>query len=105
MRSHDELERRLCGAHPLIAHVELLEASGGYRAAIRLDPRFVSSRASQQGIENPSIQATAADPRVRRLIEGVIAEANSFVPASSRVLDYEIATETSSPDDGSALAA
>ncbi len=85
------LARRLCAAVALIADVVVAAEADGHVAVVHLDPLFVMSRAEQQGLDDSSIAAAAADPRVCRLIADEIARLNADAPHAERIARFEIA--------------
>ena len=88
-----DLARRICEASPLIAAVVLAAERDGLVAHVRLDPLLVDARAGQQGLPDRSVAAAAIDPRVHRVIEDAIAQANAGCAGGERIARHEIATD------------
>ena len=88
-----DLARRVRDASPLIASVVLSADRDGLVAHVRLDPVLVDARAGQQGLSDRSVDAAATDPRVRRVIEHAIADANADCPVAGRIVRHEISTD------------
>lgn len=86
-----ELVRRLRAALPLIGRADLTPAPEGWVAVIHLDPLLVRSRAEQQGLDDESLAAAVASPRVRRAVAQAVEAANADAPPQARIARHQLA--------------
>lgn len=76
---------RLRSASRWFLDVELQPSTGGWNAAVRVDPNVAKARAEQQGLPDGSLKAAAKDDRVRHVCDTQIARVNASLPSGQRI--------------------
>jgi long-subunit acyl-CoA synthetase (AMP-forming) len=89
--SPSNIEQQLKAASPLIGQCVVIGDARPYNVALLvLDPDSAAAHARAHGLPDPSVEAVAADPEVRRLVAAGVEEANARLSRVEQIKRFEL---------------
>jgi len=88
------IEGQLKAASPLIGQCVVIGDARPYNVALLvLDPDAAAAHARAHGLADSSVEAVAADPEVRRLVDGAVERANGRLSRVEQIKRYALLAE------------
>jgi len=88
------IEGQLKAASPLIGQCVVIGDARPYNVALLvLDPDAAAAHARAHGLADGSVEAVAADPEVRRLVDGAVERANGRLSRVEQIKRYALLAE------------